>query len=68
MVQFLFEKIKTDGIFNGVGFCLWELLHTMSSPTTKAVNDSYINNMTLNNVGAFVGSWWILKKTILTGR
>ena len=46
----VFEKVKTDGIFNRNGFCLWELLRTMNSPTTKAVNDSYMNSMTLNNV------------------
>ena len=47
----VFEKGKTDEIFNGVRFCLWRLLHTMSSPTTKAVNDSHMNNMILlNNV------------------
>ena len=47
---FIFEKEKTDGILNVVRFCLWELLHILSSSTTKAVNNSYINITLLNNM------------------
>ena len=36
--------------------CLWELLHSKSSPTTMVVNYSYMNNMTLLNNVEFVGT------------
>ena len=47
---FVFEKGKTDGILNGVWFFLWNFFILLISPTTKAVNDSYINMTLLNNV------------------
>ena len=47
---FVFEKGKTDGIFNGVWFCLGIFFILLISPTTKALNDSYVNMTLLNNV------------------
>ena len=29
------EKVKTDGIFNVIRFCLWELLHTIELSYNK---------------------------------
>ena len=48
----VFEKVKTDGIFNGIWFCLWELLHIIEFSYNKGSNRFiHINNMTLlNNV------------------
>ena len=47
----VFGKVKTDKIFDGVRFCLWELLHTTSSPSTKGSKQFMYKEMTLlNNV------------------
>ena len=47
---FVFEKGKTDGILNGVRFCLWNFFILLISLTKKELNDSYINMTLLNNV------------------
>ena len=52
-MEYLMESVSLCGNF----FIL------LSSPTTKAVNVSYMNNMTLlNNVEeVFIGTWWTTK-------
>ena len=47
---FFFEKEKTDGILNGVRFCLWELLHIIDFSYNKGNKRFIINVTLLNNV------------------
>ena len=42
MATVVLEKVKTDGIFNGVRFCVWELLRIIELSCNKGSKHSYI--------------------------